>query len=100
MVVVLPAPLGPSSANTSLGRNSERDAEQRLRLAVEGIDAGDLEDHANLPEVGALDPLVLLQLTRRAPGDHLAPVDDRDAVGKREQERHVVLDGDDGEHCP
>ena len=38
-----------------------------------------------------------LQRGRRAPRDHLTPVDDGDLVGEREQEFHVVLDDDDGE---
>ena len=57
------------------------------------------EHHARRPEVGALHPGVLAQLGRRAFGDDLAPVDDRDAVGQAEQELHVVLDHDDGERA-
>ena len=38
-VVVLPAPFGPSSATTSPAPTDERHAEERLRLAVERLDA-------------------------------------------------------------
>ena len=48
-------------------------------------------------QVRALHPRVVAQLGRRALGDHLAPVDDRDAIGEAEQEAHVVLDDDDRE---
>ena len=48
-VVVLPAPLGPSSATTSPSPTVERYTEERLRLAVEGLDAGDVQDHGGAP---------------------------------------------------
>ena len=47
-------------------------------------------------EIGALHPGVVAQLVGRAGGDHLAPMDHRDGVGKAEQEAHVVLDQQDG----
>src|SRR4030095_7068067 len=55
-----------------------------------------LRESCKSTEVGAFDPFILLQLMRRAAGDNLTPMDHRNAVGQREQEFHVVLDGDDG----
>src|SRR5690606_2247678 len=47
------------------------------------------------PEIRAPHPWIFLKLPRRAARDDLPPMNDRDAVGEREQEAHVVLDRDD-----
>ena len=66
-VVVLPAPFGPSSATTSPVADRERDVEQHLRLAVEGVDAARPRGiMASRPEIRAPDPFVGAQLGRRA----------------------------------
>src|SRR5690606_1475295 len=49
------------------------------------------------PEVRAFDPRIFLKLAWCAARHHLTPVDDGNAVRKREQKAHVVLDGDDRE---
>ena len=42
-VVLLPAPLRPSSATTSLRLDAQRDVEQDVRIAVVAVQAVDLE---------------------------------------------------------
>ena len=95
-VVVLPAPFGPSSATTSPCPTCERHPEQRLGLAVEGLDAGDFQDHGGVPRTERCTHLFSRSAVGRAARDHLPPVDDRDRVGEPEQELHVVLDDHDG----
>ena len=44
-VVVLPAPLRPRSATTSLSPTCEREAMEDVAEPVVGVDAPDVEDH-------------------------------------------------------
>ncbi len=95
--------------------DGQRDATQGLDVAVVGVQVGDLEQRhvrpcpapargaAALTRAGALaqvgldDPLVALDLRRRALGDALAVVEDRDALGDAHDHAHGMLDEQDGD---
>ena len=105
-VVLLPAPLRPSSATTSRSRTVIETIEQDMRVAVIGIDPLDL-DHARRccraahgirrpAEIGFLHARIVGDFLRRALGQLAAFVQDGDAVGELEHGVHVVLDQNDG----
>ena len=71
-----------------------------MALAVKSVEAFRLEHdvaHARLPQIGRLHRLVGGDLLWRAFGQHLAFGQHHDAVGKMEDDAHVVLDQHDGE---
>ena len=100
-VVLLPAPLRPSSATTSLRSTRSDDVEQDVRIAVIAVQPVDLEqahvEHSvHAAEIGFLHLGVALDLLRRAFDQHAAFLQHGDALGQLEQRIHVVVDDDHG----
>ena len=104
---------GPAARRTCAGVDLEVDAVQHLDAVVRGADALQLEQrldvarprpcrlvgaHAHLrPEVGLDDGGVSADLGGRARGDDRPEVEHVDLVADPHDERHVVLDEQDGE---
>ena len=118
IVVDLPAPLAPISVTISPFVDVDVDALERLDLAVEGLDAAQLQGAAGAPagdrahcsssfsiashflfvgdaEIGGDDLRIVAHLRRRAVGDLDAVVEHDDMVGNLHHDRHVVLDQQD-----
>src|SRR5581483_3533321 len=102
--VVLPAPLAPSTAVTvpgctssetpSTARTAPKSAVRFSTASMSGCGGGLVCGLA--AEICLEHGGVLLDLCRRAGGDHTAEVEDGDAVADRHHEIHVVLDQ---HHC-
>src|SRR2546425_86640 len=94
-VVVLPAPLGPSTPTISPSRTS---SETPLTAATPPyrVSSPSTLSTTGLPsEVGFDDTLVGLDLAGRAFGDLLPEVQDGDPIGDAHHEVHRVLDEED-----
>ena len=101
-VVVLPAPLAPSSAVMPPSRDVEVDAVQHLRRRRSRACRPRTSSSASAisscaPQVGADHVRVALHLGRRALGDLAAEVQRHDLVGDAHHQAHVVLDQQHGE---
>ena len=82
--------------------HGQRDALQRLDVAVVGVDVLDLEQRhqpvaAWVAEVGLDDAVVVADLLGQPLGDLLAVVEHGDVLGHAHHDLHVVLDQEDGQ---
>src|SRR5215470_16115836 len=92
MVVVLPAPLRPTSTTDSFSRTAS-DTCRRMCARPRKV-LMPCRSSMGRSEDGVLDGLVVADLLGRPAGEDLALVHDHDAVGVLEDDVHVVLDDD------
>src|SRR5688500_8584829 len=98
MSVVLPAPLGPSRQVMEPAATSRETpfSASILPYAVTSSRTVSITPASRSAEIGFLHQRIVLDLRRRALGDLLAEVEDRDAVGDAHHELHHMLDEQDG----
>ena len=96
-VVLLPAPLRPSSATTSRFANLQTDIEQDVGVAVEAVDPVDFKHRhvARRPRDRPRDPRVPPDLVGVALGQKAAFVQHHDASRHCEDRIHIMLDQHD-----
>ena len=97
-VVDLPAPLAPSKVTTCPSSTLKRNAAQRFDFAVADNEIADFEQrHLFSPEIGGDDIGVTQHRHGFAVRDTASEIEYGDMLGRLGDERHVVVDDQDGE---